>query len=360
VEANVGAYGYKTGEHWGLGLDFRGDLREYDNYSQYDGGDAALVLSYRYQFSKRLIINLNETGGTYSNGNTSVAQLVNSTTGSTAAGPTLFDTRLYYLRSGVDATYIASSRMSYQASAQGFYQAYGGSGGASSYGYTANGVVTRRLTKNVNIGGSYSFNHFEFPSSQSSSNSQSFQGNFAMVFANYWTLSVGAGATYSEIKSPIVIPLSPVYAALFGVPSITAILDDKTWYPSGSGLLKRRFRHSEASAGYSRGITSGGTTFYTSRTENAGIGWSYSGIRRWSFSLNGNYWNNVSLGGAPQKYTVLSAGGGFTYSVARYTYIIGNYNYRVQDYDAFGAHRDGARITVGVNFSPGNVPLNWW
>jgi len=154
----------------------------------------------------------------------------------------LFDARTYFLQSSVSATYIQSTRMSYTAGVSGFLQNLKSLGLSNGGGYSVNGSVMRRMSKNATLGLTYSFSHFEFPGFSSTSDSHTIHGLYAVGFARFWTLTIEAGATRSQGSSLVSYSLNPVLAAIFGQSSIAALVNYQTVYPSGSVALKRQFR----------------------------------------------------------------------------------------------------------------------
>lgn len=353
VSASIGASGTHVGKRYGIQLDYRGLFNHYTNNSRYDGSDHALVLGYRYQFTRHVLVDLTGTGGTYVFGTGAAANLIN---GQGTAAPQLLDNRMNYIRSGASLTWLASSRMSYRVSANGFYQAYQAGGLGSSHGYTLSGNVSRRLTRRMDAGFEYDFARFLYPSSASDAATHSFQATFSTRIPGRWTFSLAAGASKSESTSPLV---DPFLSALFGRPIVFTVYTN-TWFPSGSVRLAREFRRSNIQVVYARGISSGDGLFYTSRRESVTGGYSFAGTRKMSLGVDGGYFNSVAVNQASQKYTYYTAGAGFTYHLYRSVNWTGRLDYRRQDANIIGLKTDGVRVAVGLAFSSDSLPLGLW
>jgi hypothetical protein len=66
VELALGLYGYHTWKHTTLALDYKGNLRHYNQQNYYDGTDQFLSLILTHQPNKRVTFTIRNTAGTYS------------------------------------------------------------------------------------------------------------------------------------------------------------------------------------------------------------------------------------------------------------------------------------------------------
>jgi hypothetical protein len=76
--------------------------------------------------------------------------------------------------------------------------------------------------------------------------------------------------------------------------------------------------------------------------------------------VDGGYYGLTSLGVDLQKYTEFSAGTGLSYELVRAVHLIARYDNRHQELDLGGHKLRGYRVSFGVAFSPGNIPLSLW
>jgi hypothetical protein len=105
----------------------------------------------------------------------------------------------------------------------------------------------------------------------------------------------------------------------------------------------------------------GNGVYLTSRTETAGGTLSYTGIRRWSFSGTGGYNSLGSLGQDIKPYKTYTGGAGASFAMTHALHLIARYDARQQQIDFVnGFTRLSYRATLGIAFSPGDIPLSLW
>ena len=187
-----------------------------------------------------------------------------------------------------------------------------------------------------------------------------FHGNFTTNFARAWKFSMQAGVAISEVQSPFSFTLSPILAALLGQKSISGVAYSKVAMPSGAVTLSRQFPRSALTFSYKRGVVSGNGFTNTARNETGLGSYSYSGIRRVSLSVDGGYYGVSGLGQSFGKYSQYSGGAAASFAVAPATHLTVRYDYRDQEIAQSTYGLQGSRVSVGIMFSPGNVPLSIW
>ena len=122
----------------------------------------------------------------------------------------------------------------------------------------------------------------------------------------------------------------------------------------------RRFDRSSLTLDYSMGASPGNGVYLTSRQTAGTVGYSYTGVRRWTFALNSGYSELSSVGQTLGKYTNLQGGAGVTYKVGRETHIQFRYDYRHYTTQNNIYQKDSNRVSLGLAFSPGETPLAIW
>ncbi len=361
VEVTGGAYGVHHWKRAQLGLDYSGNYRRYVNSDTFNGSDQRLTLGYTVQPSRRWSVDLREAVGTVSIATSELANTPSSDPNSVFTPATLlFDARNTFLQSSAYATYLQSARTSFTFGGSGFLQDQKASGLSNSWGYTFTGSGQRRMSKTTTLGVSYSYSHYEFPGFHSSSDSNSYHGTFATAIGQFWTFSLEAGVTVSEVNSQITFALNPQLAALFGVPSLTESVYTQTIYPSGTASLQRKFRRANLAFNYTRGLNSGNGVSSTARQENATMSFSYTGIRKVNLGVNGGHYTLVSIGQNTGTYATYAGSAGFTYTLGRGISVSARYDVNQQQVDLGNFHRTSTRATVGLLFSPGTLPLALW
>ena len=362
IEIEGGVYGVHSWKRSQLGLDYRGSYRRYLNEDVYSGSDQSLTLGYTHQNSRRLAFDLRESVGTISLGTGQLADAASGDSNS-AFDPTtlLFDVRTNYLQSSAFATYTQSARMSYTVGGSAFLQDRKSQGLSNTWGYDFTGSAVRRISKTSSVGLSYVYSHFEFPAFQTRSDSNTFHATFATALGRLWTFSMEAGATSTHVDSVFNLALTdPTLVALFGKAIVPVSTSFRTYYPSGAATLKRRFKTATLAFNYYRGVNSGNGAYSTARTENATAAISYTGVRKLNVGLEGGYYKLASIGQNLGNYAQFSAAAGFTYNLGHSIHLSTRYDLRDQQIDAANYSRTNSRASIGLLFSPGNLPLALW
>ena len=361
VVVNGGAYGVHHWKRAQLGLDYGGNYQRHINEDSYNGSDQHLTLGLTVQPSRHWSVDLRESAGTVS---MATSELINTPSNENTSILTpstlLFDARTTFLQSSAYATYLQSARTSFTFGGSAFLQDQKASGLSNSWGYTMTGSGQHRMTKNTTLGVSYSHAHFEFPGYHSNSDSNSYHGTLATALGRFWTFSLEAGVTVSEVNSQLTFVLPPVLAAVFGVPTITEQVYTRTTYPSGTAMLQRKFRRANLTFNYTRGLGSGNGVSGTVREENANMSFSYTGIRKVNIGVSGGHYTLVSIGQNTGSYATFAGSAGFTYTLGRGISIAARYDVNQQEIDLGNYHRTSTRAMLGLQFSPGSVPLALW
>jgi hypothetical protein len=361
IEANAGVYGVHRWKRSQLGLNYAGSYTKYLNYDAYNGTGHALTLGYTDQISRRLKLDLRESAGSLIYGTGQVADVASTDLSSSFTPATrLFDTRTYYLQSTASVTWLQSARMSYTVGGGAFLQNLKSTGLSNAWGYNFNANVMRRMSKRSTVGVTYEYSHFEFPAFFSQSNSNTVQGLYATGLGRFWTLSIEAGATVTSGQSQFTFALNPILAILLGQSTITGITSFQTIYPSGTFELKRQFRRASLGFNYYRGVNSGNGVYTTGRLDNVTASLSYTGLRKLNIGADGGYYGFKSIGQSLGNFSQFTGGAGLTYSLGHDIHLSLRYDFRDQQINVSNYKNRGSRATVGLNFSPGSLPLSLW
>lgn len=364
VEAQIGAYGTHTWRTASLGLDYKGSFRHYDQQSYFDGSDQQLLLGYSWQKSRRLKFDMRGLAGTYSQGFGSVTGLgVTEAAGGVNPGTgLLFDNRSTFLQGGMDITYLLSSHNSFVVGGDGYDVQRQSSALIGMHGYQVRGAFEHRLSMTSGIAVVYSHYHYDFPRAFGESTNDGIQLGYDAFFdRKRWDLKVLAGVIQSEVEGLRVVTLDPLVASILGVPTTVQTYYAKNIVPSGNASLSRRFKTSYLTFAYSRGISPGNGVYLTSRQENAGVSFSYSGVRKTSLSIAGAYNSLSSLGQSLTPYHFYNAGASASYEVSKALHVVARFDTRYQDITELNSFkRTSYRTSIGVAFSPGDVPLTLW
>jgi hypothetical protein len=360
VEANVGLYGTHSWKTAQLGIDYRGTFREYDGDSAYDGIDQFLTLGYTWQESRRLVLKANALAGTLSDG--LAFGILPQVTGNEVATPTtlLFDNRSYYLQGGLDATFVQSARTSYTFGAGAFDVWRQSAALIGVEGYNARGTVEHRLNKTTSIGFTYQRQHFDFPKVFGQSNIDTGELFLATNIGRRWQFIVRGGIFHAEVSGLEQVALNPVIAALLGQTAVIQSFYKVDYYPSGQLSLSRQFKAANLTFSYGQSVAPGNGVYLTSKSDNGIASYSYTGIRKLNLGISGGYSSLNALGQGIAPYRTAFGGAGFSYSLPKALHLIARYDYRYQEIESFTYKHTGNRVTLGLSFSPGTLPLSLW
>lgn len=361
-QVDYGAYGTHSWRNALLGLNFNGNFYLYDNAPHYDGNTQNLVLGYTWQKSRRLIFDFREVGGISSLGyGTGIS---NGEPSSVVVGqPTslLFDNRYYYTQSTMDVTYLLTGRTSFTVGGDGFWVHRDGIGLASTQGYNLRGTIQHRLSKNQTVGVTYEHVYFDFPPVFGDSTTDIGMGFFATSLGKRWTLRLDAGAAYSNVTGVQQVSINPVIAALLGTSVGYQAFYKQDIYPSGDVRLGARLKNSSLGFNFGETVVPGNGVYLTSRQTSGSGTFSYTGIKKWNFGITGGYYKLESIGQGIEPYSTFTGGAGFTYGLSRMFHIVGRYDARHQEITFADGYRNSSyRVTLGLAFSPGDVPLSLW
>ena len=361
VQVDVGAYGSHRWRRAVLGLDYSGNYTHYAQSSNLDTSNQSLKLGYTYQKSRRLSFDFREVAGTSKYGFGSPGFYgTQSTDFVTTPTSLLFDNRTDYLQSTMDVNFIQSARNIFTAGGDGFLVRRQASALAGTNGYNLRGSFQRRATKTRTFGATYEHIHFDFPPAFGESDIDTAELFFSNALSRRFTFSISVGAIHSEVQGIEQVALNPVIAALLGQTFTQRAFYRESVYPSGHASLQGHFKQSYLGIGYSQQITPGNGVYLTSLQKYGNASYTYTGLRNWSLSLNGGYSDLNGIGQGLSSYKSFTGGWSATYRITGALHAIARFDARDQQIDIAGYKHTGYRATIGLAFSPGDIPLSLW
>ena len=364
VELTYGVGGVHSWKHTRVGLDYRGSLRHYANGAYYDGTDQSFMLGVTHRFTRRTSLTLRESATLFSR-NFGLPGLMQTVPfdPSTSFLPTtdFYDNRTIALSTQADFTWQRSARMSFNVGGDGFLvrrrstALYGVTGGG------ARGDVQYRLGKRSTIGVAYTYTHFEFNGVFSGTDLHAAVATYAIRLTRWWEFTGYGGFLRAETKFLQSVPIDPAVAALIGYGSGAVIHHSIDYVPNLSGRLSRTFSKGVAYFAGGRSVTPGNGLFLTSTMTNVSAGYTFTGLRRWSFNAMFAYNSADSVGNVIGRYG--DTGGSLSASrqISRYLHVVGSYyvhRYQSSDFALYNRLTYSAR--VGLGFAPGDIPLRVW
>jgi hypothetical protein len=184
--------------------------------------------------------------------------------------------------------------------------------------------------------------------------------DFAFRLGRSWDLALRIGGARVETLGLRRVDVDPVIAAIIGRTSGIEAFYRVNYVPSMRGSLSRAFRRSTLSFNYSRGVSPGNGLYLTSRMEDAGIAYSHTAFRRWNVGVNLGYNSYSSLTQTMAQYTGYRGGGGVTCQINTWLHFVARYDARQHDAGGPLSNRLWQSGSVGLAFSPGDLPLSLW
>jgi hypothetical protein len=108
---------------------------------------------------------------------------------------------------------------------------------------------------------------------------------------------------------------------------------------------------------YQSGASAGNGVYLTSRQTTGTTGFSYTAARKWSFNVNAGYSHLEGIGQDLQPYSQFTGGSGLTYTLTRPIQMFAKYDARHQEIIQGVFRQDSYRVSVGISFSPADIPL---
>jgi len=361
LEVGLGGYGRHTFRRSVLGLDYSGNFRHYPSSPSYDGSNQRLSLSYMLQKSPRLSFDFNQSAGTQNYGTAfgSNAGPVDAQDVVVDSNSLLFDNRTSFFQTSMNTRYAISGRTIITMG--GNYNTILRQSNAlvGVNGYALHGSINRRISRSSTIGVSYQHSHYDFPRAFGESDIEMYSGGWSTTFARSWTVAITAGVFTSAVQGIQSTALDPSIAALLGIGSVQTIFYKENIMPMGTVSLGKQLRRASWNLNYGRTVTPGNGVYLTSRQETYGAGYSYTGIRRLSFSTNFGVTNLGSLGLDLRPYRQITGGASLSYNLGAGFNLNAGYARRHQDIQANSFQQNSSRVSVGIYFSPGSIPISF-
>ena len=364
MEVIGGISGVHSWRHTKIGLDYRGSIRRYAQITNYNSTDQSLMLGVVQQFSRHVALTLDESAGLFSRnfGISGLAQTVPFDP-STSYAPTtdFFDNRTEYLSTQANLVYQKTARLSFSLGGDGFLVRRKSTALYGVTGATAHADVQYRVSRRSTIGANYSFTHFDFIGVLSSTDMHTVEGIYSMRLSRWLEFSASGGIARAETKFIQNVPIDPAIAALIGTPEGTVVLDRIDHFVTGTGRLSRTFPKGVAYISGGRGVTPGNGLFLTSVMDTAMAGYNYTGLRRWSLSVQGGYQSANSIGNVLGSYGGASGTLSASRQIMHAVHGIVSFSARQYSSGNFSLYnRLIYEVRVGVGYSPGDIPLRIW
>ena len=362
LELNLGAYTYHVWKHTTLALDYKGDFREYST-SYWDGTDQFLSLILTHQPTKRVTFTLRTQAGVYAFNNLSLATPLGALDPNYLQLPQndIYDNRVIFAGVSGDLTYRLSHRLSFNIGGEGSLVRRQSTALYGVTGVLARGDLEYRATRHTTLGVDYRFTYYDYTQAFGNTDVQSVGLNYSTQLSRHVQLSARVGGARVESTSLTEVALAPAVAALLGESVAIQAAYRLNYVPDAQAQLTDTFRRSQFTLGYSDQVVPGNGLYLTSRNNAGSASYRYTGVRHWNFGVDGTYGRMTALVQTIGAYTTYGAGGGITRDLGKGLHAVLRLDARHYDIASgvLFTHTE-YRASLGVNFSPGDIPLVLW
>jgi len=186
-------------------------------------------------------------------------------------------------------------------------------------------------------------------------------GSYAVRITRQFEFTAYAGALRSETKFIQSVPVDPVVEALLGASLGSVVIHRVDWLPTGNARLSRTVQNGVLYIAGGHTVTPGNGLFLTSKMTSLMSGYTYTGLRRWSFNSEASAGLGTSIGNILGNYNTYAGAVTVSRQIRSGVSVLASFGARHYDSPDFAAYRRTFYTTrIGVGFSPGDVPLRIW
>jgi hypothetical protein len=364
VSVNFGISGFHSWKHTRIGLDYSGGFSHYAK-AFYDGINAqSLQLSISHQLSRHISASLSNSAVLYgSNHSTPTLPSTLEFDPATTYVPTndFFDNRTIALSSQANLAIQRSTRLSFMIGVDGFLTRRRSSALFGNSGIGAHGDLQYRISRRTTVGVVYGYMHYSFSGIYGSTDSHTLAGTYSVSISRSLQFSALAGVARYENVFVEIVPIDPAIAAVIGVSSAQRVSYQKNYMPNIGARLSKVVPRGTVVLSVSNAIDPGNGLFLTSTSFNAGLGYSYTGLRRWAISAGVNYNRSISEGNVLGDYGDYTANLTASRQILPLTHgVLSLYARKYDSPDFKNYNKWSYGMNLGVSFTPGDVPVRLW
>jgi hypothetical protein len=272
-----------------------------------------------------------------------------------------FDNRTIYATSQADLIYQRSTRLSFDFGGDGFLNRRRSTALYGVTGAAARADVQYRISRRSTIGVGYNYNHYSFTRIFSSTDMHGAKLSFSTQLSKTVEFSAYGGFERLENKFVQTVPVDPIITALFGITSGTEVIYGISYIPSYGGRISKAIPHGVLYVEGGSSVTPGNGLFLTSRQTSAGGGYSYTGLKRWSFTANVNWTRAQSVGNVTGEYGGTYGTIGASRQILPSIHFVSNVAARKYTSGSFtNYNRVIYTVSIGFGWTPGDIPLRVW
>jgi len=365
VRVTGGISGSHNWRHTLVGLSVRGGYTNYINKTYYNSTDISMNFAVRHQVSRHIGFMWENSMGIFNRD----AGLLGSISPAVPFDPNqtylpttdFFNNRTIFYSSQLGMVIQRSARLSFNFGGGIFDTNRSSEALYGVIGESAVADVQYRLGKRTTIGAAYSYAHYGFGQVSSNTNGHTGEATLGYQISHWWEFSGSFGFTRVETKFIQSVPVDPAIAAIIGISQSNEVVYSLRYIPSVSARLSRTFHKGVLflSGGY--GMTPGNGLFLTSESLTASAGYTYTGLRRWSFGALVNYIDAHSIGNVYGSYGGETASLHASRQLFRTIHLVAGVDAHRYSSGTFQKYNQTVyNATVGLGWSPGDIPLRIW
>lgn len=364
VEGIAGVYGSKRTRRMIVSLNYQGSYRQYTNITGFNGTDQNITLSASRQLDSRRAFGVGVVAGTTNRafGLNSINGFIDPNfIGFGTPAAEIFDNRIYYGSGSANYIWQKTSRTSVSLAANAFLTRRTGKVLFGANGAGASADWAYRLTRNQTLSVSYNYLFFNFTRGFGDTHGHAVLAGYSARIGRKYDFSIRAGGIRLETLFLQRVEVDPVIAAIVGIQSTQSVAHRVGYLPSGSlsfgGSLTRRSTFAVSAGLFA---VPGNGVITTAKNWNAGASYSYTGLRRLGISAAYFYNRMSSVVGNNQVFSSLNANANASTRIAGDLFMSLNLgNRRFLDGPTNGFRRNSYFATLGLFWSPGDVPLSF-
>jgi len=279
---------------------------------------------------------------------------------STTFTPTaeFYDDRTVFSSSLAALTFQRSTRLSFSLGGGFFLVDHRAAGLYGTRGGDATANVQYRIGRRSTIGALYQFANFRFTGIFGDTYMHAAAGSYSHQFTRTVEASGFFGLMRPESTFVQTVPVDPALAALIGINTARFVVYTKAIRPFWGARLARAFHQGVAYVSAGQSVVPGNGVFLTSYVTQFLGGYTYSGLRRWSFTMHGFYADAKSIGNVAGQYSTTVGGISVSRQIAPTLHWVARYSLRLYSSPGFeNYNRWSNGVAMGLAFSPRDLPL---
>lgn len=364
VSIGFGVSGTHAWKRTQVGLNYSGGFSHYAK-SFYDGvSSQTFQLSLIHRLSRHAQLSIGTSAALYGeNQSTPTLPQTIAFDPSSSHIPTndFFNNRTVSASTMASVAVQLSARTSVSFGGDGFLTRRRSSALFGSTGYGAHGDIQRRMSRRTTIGAMYNYMHYMFTGVAGGTDAHTVAGTYSMQISRSTQFSSFLGISRYENLFVQIVSIDPAIAAVIGISSAQRVSYVSQTTPNFGARLSKTVPRGTVFVNASHSLNPGNGLFLTSTSTDFGVGYSYTGLRRWSISSGASYDRSDSEGNIIGQYGSYAATVSVSRQVAPMTHAVFSFNARRYSSPDFKNYNKWAyALNLGLSFAPGDVPIRFW